>query len=101
MRVTILYVDQTKLTREHRWDLGENLLPADCYTEVDTFEAPDDSYLYSVCETLFEKYQALDTPVSSTKGVPLRSMSVGDIITIGAERFICARVGFTAIPASV
>jgi len=97
MKTQILYVDDFKTTRDQRWHAADGkVLADDCYNQVDELELPEGSAV-AACETLFEKFQAIDAPVVSSKGIRLRSMSVGDIIVIDGKRFVCASCGFEAV----
>jgi hypothetical protein len=94
MKAQILYVDDHRTTRDQRWDAGDGkVLPPECYTQVDECAVPEGPAIQA-CEAIFESRQAVDGPVKNHLGLRIRSMSVGDLVVLGNERFICSPVGF-------
>ena len=109
MKVSVYYVSD-KASRDERFDaMAGKLLPLDRFEKVSVVELPacftpredyQGDWRLGVCEVIWERHQAVDKPVIGIGG-RIRSMSVGDFMTIEGEPgvFLCSPIGFKPMEA--
>lgn len=90
--MTIYYVDPDKANRDDRWDasLGK-FIGEDKLTKVATYEATTENPL----DEVFQEFN-----IGCRGGYPVRSMSVGDVVTMNNQAFLCAPAGWKEVDAS-
>lgn len=105
MMVNVYYLS-TLASRDETWDASHGkLMPAKLYSLASVINwlppcfAPDD-WRTSLCETIYNRLQAVDAPIKNHNGYTIRSMCPGDYLVIEGELgvYVCDRIGFRHEP---